>query len=1519
MRQISEQPWRLWLKDLPDHSSIRRGRIPESPTKNEQEDETDTTTEVVKEDTFLLQVRRPKLTSSPPPPNILEPWLRDGWDNPFLEVTVNNSLNNRNEKGETELIRFEADPDRIKALQSWKIMRDEWAENERPAREAMKVFERFYELYSRIGREAERVELVLGEGLLNWRRPDGGIHHPILLQRIQLEFNTTNAEFTVTETEDEVELYSALLQTLGDGDGLIGQCEKELSEKPCHPLSEASSSILRSLAIRLSVHGKYIGYSELKGEEDHPRIARAPVFFLRSRTMGFAAAIDNIIKDIQSGKELPNSLIRVVGIDTSEDNNGNEKDTRQSYFEPQEVLFSKPSNSEQFQIAERLARHSSVLVQGPPGTGKSHTIANLIGHTLAEGKTVLVTSHTTKALSVLHDHVVPELQGLCVSVLESDKKGHSQLETSIKEITKDRNREELKKDAVIQDGRRKKILDHLKETRRRLQEARENEYSPIVIGGVSFPPSEAARIVNQKKESDDWLPGPIALGAVLSLTSSEVSALHRTNGALSPDNEKELSGPLPTITVIPSPGEYEHLVIEWQQLSAEDREKRRDLWNGDLVTSSYLENLNGKIRDAISIITDDDSWRLAAISAGRLGGQNLEPWNNILLLLDKVCKQAAVFQEAQFRHAPVIHNDMAFDEQQAITDEIIQHLKKSGSLSKIKLACHPKWKRLISSAATADGTLKTLEHFLALKEFINLTTSRRELCGRWDRMLGILGAPLSTDLSEDIENTYVQFRPIIHQCLNWYNDIWEPIERSLTEAGFQCMSFLSEQPPNLSPFGELLRLREAVTGALQPILASRLAAAKLAEVDSTLSTLEKNFRTSWCDERPTPVATAFQEALEQRDIVAYCESFQHLEELQRLKADYDLRRALLAKLEPFAPGWADAIRHRQGIHADSATPGEVAQAWLWRQLNDELDRRGQVSLYELQKSIEKLEDELRIVTTDLVNRRAWFHQSGRIGLSEQQALQGWLLLNSKITKTGIRAPQLKRAARDAMSKSRSAVPVWIMPLARVVENFDPRHTRFDVVIIDEASQCDVMGLIAFYLGKKVVVVGDEKQVSPLAIGQKLEFVDKIIKEWLQGIPYAELYDGKTSVYDLARMSARVNICLLEHFRCAPEIIQFSNNLCYEGKIQPLRDPGTVLLKPSVISYRVSGGVCENKVNMEEAWTVASLVVSALEQPEYQGKTFGVITLLGDEQAFKIDEILRNHRFLNPAIREQARVLCGNAAHFQGDERNVIFLTLVDTPNPNGTPLSIRRESMYEQRFNVAASRAKDQMWVIHSLNPARDLKDGDLRRRLIEYVEDPGSAIRALERDEKQAESDFEKEVLRRLVREGYRVHPQWKVGSYRIDMVVEGVGQKRLAVECDGDRYHTFFNRDKDMARQAVLERLGWRFVRIRGTNFFRNPEKAMKPVYDRLEQYGITRHLHDTSMENNEDNLGKELKERVIRRAQELRNEWRASQHYEEDDQNDINQQDEGPQKTERQSDVNKPKDFSDELHNHIQKKDD
>lgn len=187
----------------------------------------------------------------------------------------------------------------------------------------------------------------------------------------------------------------------------------------------------------------------------------------------------------------------------------------------------------------------------------------------------------------------------------------------------------------------------------------------------------------------------------------------------------------------------------------------------------------------------------------------------------------------------------------------------------------------------------------------------------------------------------------------------------------------------------------------------------------------------------------------------------------------------------------------------------------------------------------------------------------------------------------------------------------------------------------------------------------------------------------------------------------------------------------------------------------------------------------------------------------------------------------------------MFLSIIDSGKEHGLgPIAKKGEGAYEstkKRYNVAASRARDQLWVVHSLDPNNDLKPEDLRRELILHAQNPMSTLRLFKQEEPRTQSEFERQVLRILINKGYKVRSQWKVGYYRIDMVVEG-DRKRLAIECDGDRWHPIEKLSDDMARQAILERLGWTFTRIRGSAFFRDEEQAMRQVFERLDELDIT-----------------------------------------------------------------------------------
>lgn len=456
-----------------------------------------------------------------------------------------------------------------------------------------------------------------------------------------------------------------------------------------------------------------------------------------------------------------------------------------------------------------------------------------------------------------------------------------------------------------------------------------------------------------------------------------------------------------------------------------------------------------------------------------------------------------------------------------------------------------------------------------------------------------------------------------------------------------------------------------------------------------------------------------------------------------------------------------------------------------------------------------------------------------------------------------------------MVECQSTVPVWVMTINKALESLKPSVNKFDIVIIDEASQSDISTLPILYLAKKIIIVGDDEQVSPSAVGVEQDKVNAVQDMYIKNlITNYHLYDLKTSIYDLAS-TAFTSIMLKEHFRSVPDIIGYSNKLSYNYKIKPLRDESSSILKPATVSYRVNGvREYHKKINRVEADNIIALMMACMEQPEYEGKTFGAISLLGDSQARLINEIAIQK--MNLKEYEQRKIMCGNASQFQGDERDVIFISLVDNNEGEG-PLRLTgegAEKSTKQRYNVAVSRAKDQVWVVHSLDIYNDLKIGDMRRDLLEYIENPKSFRQLIENSDSESESEFEKQVCRRLIAKGYHIKQQWEVGAYRIDIVAL-CDDKKIAIECDGDRYHS--GEDKlisDLKRQAILERLGWRFIRIRGSEYFRYPEETMQRVFSELEKHDIFPEtvIHDVK---NED-YNNELFNRIKTRAYQILNEW-------------------------------------------------
>ena len=561
---------------------------------------------------------------------------------------------------------------------------------------------------------------------------------------------------------------------------------------------------------------------------------------------------------------------------------------------------------------------------------------------------------------------------------------------------------------------------------------------------------------------------------------------------------------------------------------------------------------------------------------------------------------------------------------------------------------------------------------------------------------------------------------------------------------------------------------------------------------------------------------------------------EELAEARRLEAirpaASDLRDKL-DRLRKEAPHWAAQIEAGQ---VPPVSGKACLEAWQWRRAQTWFDEViGSVDPAVLAKRVENARDKIRRRTAELVVASAWLEVSRSLDDRRRAALADWTTALRKIGKgTGRTAAAWQAHAQRAMESAVEAVPVWVMSVDRAIEQF-AGGARFDVVIVDEASQADLFALPVLSLAERAVVVGDDQQIGP-----QLGFVGQVtglIHSHLDDVPSAEHFDPESSLYDHAVRRSPERILLTEHFRCVPQIIEFSSRHYYDGKIMPLRAD-----RPAFAPIRtvfLPGGVRQplggfGDVNVAEAEALVQQVASIVRDPQYDGRTLGVISLLSTSgQAGYLLHQLRE------AIGEdeiQARRLrVGDAYTFQGDERDIVLVSMVVSDNDPKVAAFTKRE--YHRRINVAASRARDQLWIFHSVRPGSLLAD-DARGLLLSYALNlaPAEEVADLAA---RCESDFERDVLKRLSARGYRPIPQFRIGAYRIDFVLNAPDGRRLAIECDGDSYHGPEHWESDMRRQAVLERVGnCVFVRIRGSIFARAPEAAMSPVWQRIDELGIT-----------------------------------------------------------------------------------
>ncbi len=1332
-----------------------------------------------------------------------------------------------------------------------------WADTEAPRREAMSLYSDLFAIKHQIDSEetARPTELVWGMGVATWELSYEGVtfpfSYPLITQAIEIEVDEQSMALHLrprtTPPRLEMDAFVACGVTGATEVERTARARLEQAGGTVSPFEPGSyQDLLKLFASNLDSQGAYseilTNGGPLPGAEEHLVVTDRWVLLSRPRANNFLLDdLQRLSARLQEGSELPSGPAALVTRPSDDPHHVEPVNFRglssrgTGSGAPQELYFPLPYNAEQVTIVQRLERSPGVTVQGPPGTGKTHTIANIISHYLATGRRVLVTSRGEQALEVLQEKIPATIRPLTVALLTSDRDGMRQFQASIEtiqhqvsQLNVQTTRENVTRLSQAIDRAHSELIT----IDRRIDAIAHAQLANVDVDGQPMRAEQLAEMVMAGAEAYGWFDDVLSLAPEHAppLTDAEAGALREARRLLGEDLVYA-SCHLLAADTLPLPDALIDLHEKLARIKRIEREVEAGTLlalkstSGDIIGQAklLLEQVEAAMGMLLQLEELDGDWPLALRKKCRHPSFTSER-----LALQSLFADASqlTLTRQEFLKRPVVLPDTLLDEPKA--REAIERASTSGKPFGLLTFGMATLKAQFTAVQVAGLTPQTPEDWTHVLRYVQLHDQLKSFCARWNSIAQELGLPAlmgGANQLRHIEQTATA-AVMAHR-----------LAIELDEAMVGLAEFVFEAVPIEQLHGRSADL-DAVRNALLTHLGRAELRAALTQLDELRKKAEgksgpvmKDYRWFLDDVLGNPDWSIERVTNEYRDLLT------ELRRISGLSGHLDVvRRASTLLREAGAVALALRVVSVTASQSgeDATFPSNWRQAWTWARVKNHLASiEARDELVSLSAERREAERQLARYYEEVVAKAAWLATKEKASARVLQALAGYATAIRRIGQgTGPNAIRYRRDAREAMLEAAGAVPCWIMSHAKVSESMPADIGVFDLVIVDEASQSDLWALPAIIRGKKILVVGDDKQVSPDAGFMDAGRIQELRDRFLREQPFGVEMTPEKSLYDLAaRVFAAEQVMLREHFRCVPPIIAYSNQTFYKGQIQPIRIPrASERIDPPLVDLFVPSGVRdEKKRNHDEAQAIADEIAAILVNPALSGRTIGVVSLLGPEQAKYIDQLVRDRL---PAAELAARKFdCGEARAFQGSERDIMFLSLVVDRNRCKAVSGMT----FEQRFNVAASRARDRMYLVRSVELS-ELSDKDLRKSLLQHFDKP-MVVQGEAADDliQLCESSFEREVFSMLVERGYRVIPQVKTGAYRIDMVVEGADDRRLAIECDGDAFHGPDRWQADTQRQRILERAGWTFWRCFASTWTLSKAEVFAELVATLTRMGI------------------------------------------------------------------------------------
>jgi very-short-patch-repair endonuclease len=1337
-----------------------------------------------------------------------------------------------------------------------------WAEEEKLRRKTIRLYSQLFTLKQQLegGIVEAQLELVWGVGVGIWNFDGTAVGYPVVGRLVEMSLNPETAEVEIrprdVDARLEIDLYASV-NNPGVAD--LEKAAKDFFGKATTTFSPFDRGtfepLLRTASTNLDANGIYWP-NEVPAEDrtlpkadDKLKITDTWVLFARPRTNSlFLQDLEKLKKQAEEAKVYPPAVAAVV-TDPDTTNPVVElpsfRGASASYHaehstsgkKARDLYFPKPFNDEQVRIIQLLDISDGVVVQGPPGTGKTHTIANVICHYLAEGKRVLVTSMKDPALAVLQEHLPAEIRPLAISLLTSEQDGMKQFEHAIHKIASEVQ--------SLDRGSTARAIGHLEESidalhgklagiDRKIGDWAKRNLAKVMLDIEEIDPQDAAREVVESSGQFEWITDALGITPEFSPQFSDADVVRLREGRRTLGKDIDyLDASLPQLVEFPD----SKALLEVHQDLSQFEKLKQGVENGDvpaLADSSqetltlaqqlltHIETLK-HLRD--EVVQAHRPWTVTIRERLRRGGN--DDMLQMLEALGTELEQAVEWRKA-FLDRPVTTPE-GIELNTALVGAVGNLTEGKSPFGLKGLFGKSAQKKLLDSIRVLGYPPADAERWKHVAEHLASLKCLRVLALRWNALAHELHLEaVPGDKPEDglaAAHDYAL-------CLK--------VKAVVGAEGELCTAASHVFPnwPHASKVADNAQCLSDLEKALRHHLTKNRLANVWANKERCQKVLEGRTGRVIDDLRHFLGEALGNPTVTDAEMQAkWSAQMAELSRVLGLGIHLVAVREVCDKVETSgAPRYAAVLKQPIAGTVDGLLPDSWRKAWRLRRLTTYLES---IDVHEELKKLARdrndVESDLSRAYRDIVVKRTWLKLAENASPSIRAALQAYLNAIQKIGKgTGKRAVRFRQDARMAASQANPAVPCWIMAHYRVSESLPAELGCFDLVVIDEASQSDLTALPSLLRAQKVLIVGDDKQVSPEGVGLEEEKIRSLMSRFLdnQVETYRPQMSPESSIYDLFKVVfAKSMVMLKEHFRCVGPIIEYSKREFYNHELRPLRMPkASERLDPPLIDVVVEDGYRRGDVNLSEARFIVDEIKAIVSDPNMGGRSIGVVSLLADKQALLIWERLTDE--LGPEVMQRHRITCGDARTFQGKERDIMFLSMVASPKDAKANSGLK----YEQRLNVAASRARDRMYLVRSVEPEHLSEADRLRRSLIAHFATPFAQDEMRVEDlRKLCESPFEREMYDELTQRGYWVTPQVRVGQYRIDMVMEGHNDARLAVECDGDKYHGADKWADDMQRQRVLERAGWVFWRCFASAFIRRRKDMLDDLLKTLAERGI------------------------------------------------------------------------------------